>query len=264
MPARAGSSPARRRSRTGPPSRMPRAALRDSGLGVGAHLALVGHQGPVLAGPRGADAGRPPRAVWRRDGGRFSAGAHSAGSIPATCAASSPRRWRCSARTASPSRTSTRTRTFTSGRASRAPRSTSHARTTFRQSASRVQRDDRRLRSASATSRRGSSRARARRTCSSRTPPPGSTRRADSTSIVYAARSSGSRRSACRVPSSSVIPVTAPTTNSARSGGTTAGKKSSTRSCRRKRVSRVERAGFRLGTFADLATTRPVNRETRR
>ena len=26
----------------------------------------------------------------------------------------------------------------------------------------------------------------------------------------------------------------------------------------------VERAGFRLGTFADLATTQPANRETRR
>ena len=48
MPARAGSSPARRPSRTGPRSRMRRRALRDSGLGVGAHLALVGHQGPVL------------------------------------------------------------------------------------------------------------------------------------------------------------------------------------------------------------------------
>ena len=48
MPARAGSSPARRRSPTGRRSPHAAASLRDSGLGVGAHLALVGHQGPVL------------------------------------------------------------------------------------------------------------------------------------------------------------------------------------------------------------------------
>ena len=45
--------------------------------------------------------------------------------------------------------------------------------------------------------------------------------------------------------------------------GTTAAKTSSTRCVEEARVM-VERAGFRLGTFADLATTQPAKRETRR
>ena len=95
-------------------------SLRDSGLGVGAHLALVGSPGSGARGPRGADARRPPRTVGIGMAAVSPSVRARPRSIPPTCAASSPRRWKCSARTDSPSPTSTRTRTFTSGRASRA------------------------------------------------------------------------------------------------------------------------------------------------
>ena len=81
---------------------------------------------------------------------------------------------------------------------------------------------------------------------------------------LCAARSSGSPRSACRAPSWCVIPVTAPTTSSARSDGTTAAKTSSTRSCRRKRA-RPSSAPASASARSPISARRsPSNRETRR
>ena len=70
--------------------------LRDAGLGVGAHLAAVGEDPPVLSAARDPDARRPPRRRFARRGGSSCRGWRPGASTRTTCGESSPLSWRAS------------------------------------------------------------------------------------------------------------------------------------------------------------------------